>query len=207
MPDRLAELLQKAKESKLTAVEREELITALNAPILSRPFEGFRSNRPMQSTDIPSRVGAVDWFTHCGEPVTLDLTMPIDPVRSWPEAAVELRAWQNVEIKAGNQLSIWLDNNHCDEYHKWDDVTMVHKREVVDPLTEQKLISFQQEHQLSSEVVHCVQWDILGALMENVYIGLGHQCFFFLELLQVYEAGHFPCGWVGTWPKGMLRVY
>jgi hypothetical protein len=43
--------------------------------------------------------------------------------------------------------------------------------------------------------------------MENAYLGSGHSCFFFLELLTVYEAGHFPCGWVGDWPRGKLVVY
>jgi hypothetical protein len=48
---------------------------------------------------------------------------------------------------------------------------------------------------------------ILGALMENSYLGSGHTAFFFLELFLVYEAGHFPCGWVGEWPHGALRVF
>jgi hypothetical protein len=52
-----------------------------------------------------------------------------------------------------------------------------------------------------------VQWDILAALMEHAYLGSGHRCFFFLELLSVYEAGHFPCGWIGPWPQGKLVVY
>ena len=43
--------------------------------------------------------------------------------------------------------------------------------------------------------------------MENSYLSSGHRCFFFLELLMVYEAGHFPCGWRGDWPDGKLIVY
>ena len=44
-------------------------------------------------------------------------------------------------------------------------------------------------------------------VMENSYLNGGHKVFFFLELLTVYEAGHFPCGWEGEWPKGRLVVY
>ncbi|HKD26343.1 MAG TPA: hypothetical protein VKC66_10620 [Xanthobacteraceae bacterium] len=50
-------------------------------------------------------------------------------------------------------------------------------------------------------------WDVLGALMENSYLSSRHQAYFFLELLWVYEAGHFPCGWLGDWPDGKLVVY
>jgi hypothetical protein len=66
---------------------------------------------------------------------------------------------------------------------------------------------FQVKHGLDLVLVHSVQWDILGALMENSYLGSGHKAFFFLELLLIYEAGHFPCGWEGEWPHGMVRVY
>ena len=30
---------------------------------------------------------------------------------------------------------------------------------------------------------------------------------YFRELLPWYEAGHFPCGWDGEWPKGRIRVF
>jgi len=46
----------------------------------------------------------------------------------------------------------------------------------------------------------------LGALMGNSYLDTHHPAHFFLELLWVYEAGHFPCGWLGDWPSGKLIV-
>ena len=58
-----------------------------------------------------------------------------------------------------------------------------------------------------THLAHRRQWDILGALMENSYVSSGHSVFFFLELLRVYEAGHFPCGWIGDWPSEELTVY
>jgi hypothetical protein len=32
-------------------------------------------------------------------------------------------------------------------------------------------------------------------------------CTYFREQLAWYCAGHFPCGWVGTWPDGKHRVF
>jgi hypothetical protein len=43
--------------------------------------------------------------------------------------------------------------------------------------------------------------------MQNSYLQSGNSAFFFLELLTVYESGHFPCGWQGEWPQGKLLVY
>jgi hypothetical protein len=44
-------------------------------------------------------------------------------------------------------------------------------------------------------------------MMENAYMTSKHGSYFFLELLTVYEAGHFPCGWRGEWPSGSLVLY
>ena len=43
--------------------------------------------------------------------------------------------------------------------------------------------------------------------MEEMYADSGYDGYFFNELLLVYEAGHFPCGWQGDWPAGRLLVY
>jgi len=82
-----------------------------------------------------------------------------------------------------------------------------HKAAVLDSLTLEKWVPYQEEHSLDVAVVYSAEWNILAALMENSYLESGHQCFFFLELLWVYEAGHFPCGWRGKWPQGKLVVY
>jgi hypothetical protein len=58
----------------------------------------------------------------------------------------------------------------------------------------------------ASFLVHSMSWDVFGALMENSYLDTHHPAHFFLELLWVYEAGHFPCGWLGNWPSGKLIV-
>ena len=81
------------------------------------------------------------------------------------------------------------------------------KRRIIEPLIKQKISPYQIANNLDIDLVHSVQWDVLGALMENSYINCDHKSFFFLELLMVYEAGHFPCGWQGKWPEGKLVIY
>jgi hypothetical protein len=139
----------------------------------------------------------------------VDLTMPIERVGSWAEAIEGCQdvGWENVQLEAQNQLTLWLHENDKNNYRRWNEFVVRYKEQVVTPLTDSVLLPYQRRHDLDEAIVHSVQWDILGALMENTYLSSGHRSFFFLELLWVYEAGHLPCGWRGEWPVGNLLVY
>jgi hypothetical protein len=184
----------------------------LNAGMIeavTNPPQGFISKLLFCQTDLAPRLRAIQWFAHCGQPFDFDLTMTTERVIDWPTAIAFCKdpAWENVELEAQNQLTLWLHAHDGTAYHKWNDIVLDHKASVLNPLIEQRIIPFQMMHGLDIALVHSVQWDILGALMENSYLSSGHKAFFFLELFSVYEAGHFPCGWVGEWPNGSLRVF
>jgi hypothetical protein len=212
MADRFVELLAKGKTGNLTPAETEELARLLNAPILN-PLEnrapGFVSKFKMAESDVAARIKAIDWFSKCGEPAESDVTMELERVKTWPQAmkACKTRTWENVELEARNQLTIALHKLDRECYQDWNEITRRFKKNVVMPLTTKFWEPFQKEHGLDVKLVHCVQWDILAALMENAYIGINHGSYFFLELLTIYEAGHFPCGWRGEWPQGSLVVF
>jgi len=139
----------------------------------------------------------------------LDLTMEIKIVRSWPAATQECQgvAWENIELEAQNQLTMWLHRNSPDRYRVSNDIVVQHKAELISPLVKEKIVHFQLKQRLDVAIVHSTSWDMLGALMENSYLDTHHPAHFFLELLWVYEAGHFPCGWLGDWPNGKLIVF
>jgi hypothetical protein len=184
----------------------------LNAGMIqtvTNPPHGFVSKLSFGQTNLAARLRAIPWFAHSGQAFDLDLTMTKERVTDWPTAIASCKdpVWENVELEAQNQLTLWLHLHDHSHYQKWNDIVLAHKASVVNPLIEQAVIPFQEKHGLDIAFVHSVQWDILGALMENSYLGSGHKAFFFLELLMVYEAGHFPCGWVGEWPQGKLLVY
>ena len=70
-----------------------------------------------------------------------------------------------------------------------------------------EIIQFKNNLRLNDIFVDCVQWDLLGALMEASYEDC-HPPQFFSKLLSVYEEGHFPCGWIeDEWPKGKLVIF
>jgi hypothetical protein len=163
----------------------------------------------MAESDVAARIIAIDWFSSCGEPDEFDVTMKVERVKSWPQAmkSCKTRTWENVELEARNQLTMALDNLDRDRYQDWNKIAFTLKKDVVTPLTRKVWEPFQQEHGLDIRLIHCVQWDVLAAMMENAYMSSKHGAYFFLELLSVYEAGHFPCGWRGEWPQGSLVVY
>lgn len=170
---------------------------------------GFVSARDFTPTNLAARIRTAPWFARCGEPFSSAVSVPVETVGSWAAAlaACAAPARETAQLEAGNQLSAWLSRHARDRYREWNDLIRRHQAEVVTPLTERVLRPVAEARGLDPVFVGAVEWDILHALMENSYLDTGHRAFFFLELLTVYEAGHYPCGWSGDWPEGRLLVF
>jgi hypothetical protein len=212
MSDRFEILLAKGRSGLLNPAETEELVRLLNAPLLEpskSSLAEFTSKHTFLPSDVPERVRRIGWFSQVGKPLTINLTIPVVQVANWAEAvkSCQYTGWENAQLEAQNQLTMWLHNHDRAHYQHWNEFVSKYKQEVVTPLTETVLLPYHQRHSLDVAVVQSVQWDVLGALMENTYLTSGHSSFFFLELLCIYEAGHLPCGWQGEWPVGKLLVY
>lgn len=184
----------------------------LNSGIIeavNNPPEGFVSKFNFAESDLDNRIKCIEWFKNAGKPFDFDLSMKINSVNSWEEATSRFKdlSWENTTLEAQNQLTLWLHLNAKENYRDWNKIIIEHKTNTLNSLIEQKIIPFQQTHNLDVTFVNCVRWDILGALMENSYLKSGHKAFFFLELFSIYEAGHFPCGWSGELGNGELFVY
>ena len=112
-----------------------------------------------------------------------------------------------MQLEAQNQLSAWLSRHARDRDRQWNDLVRAHKEQVIEPVVVRGVRAALTDPAVLEVVLPSVQWDCLGALMEDSYLDTGHAAHFFLELLMIYEAGHFPCGWEGKWPRGTLLVY
>lgn len=205
MPKRRAE----AKSDRLTSEEVETLARQLNEAILGTGSGDFHSKHTFVATDLVAKVRSIEWFGQCGESRQFDVSMPVEYVKNWTQAnkALKSRAWENATLEARNQLTEYLAYQHRERYCDWNKITVELKEKVVIPLGEKVWEPFRQTHRLDVDFLHSVQWNVLAALMENAYMDCKHACFFFHELLSVYEAGHLPCGWIGKWPKGKLVAY
>lgn len=180
------------------------MIEAINNPPI-----GFVSKHQFTESDVAARVARIDWFAACGEQVELDLTMGIERVTNWASASASCRQieWEDIELEAQNQLTVFLHNHDKVRFQKWNDIVDEYKETVLKPLLERTIKPLQIKWGLEKVIVDYVSWDILSVLMERAYLSSGHRCFFYHELLMVYEVGHFPCGWKGSWPQGTLVVY
>jgi hypothetical protein len=172
------------------------------------PPAGFASKHQFAESDVANRLRAIRWLSASGTPFTGDLTMPVRQL-SDSAAAFEARAdvvWENAELEAQNQLSMWLSKNAPADDQRWNELVENHKRETLAAL-EPAWAQCQATWGLPKVALDSFRWDTLNALMANSYLYTGHSSFFFLELLTVYEAGHWPCGWEGQWPDGVLLVF
>ncbi|WP_254508446.1 hypothetical protein [Anatilimnocola floriformis] len=203
--ERLAELLAK---KQLTPAEMEEFLTLQSKRVYEPQSNDFVSKHQFAKTDIAERLKAIDWFANCGKPAVLDLTMPVVQVASWKEAVASCQEaeWENAQLEARNQLSGWLHVHARKEFQEWNNRVDQHKVILASLIDTHWKPCFDSRN-LPDELLHTIKWDILLALTEESYLSTGHRCFFFHELLLVYEAGHFPCGWIGEWPAGKLVIY
>jgi hypothetical protein len=164
----------------------------------------------MNSVDeIFSRIRAISWFEHIGKAVSIQLPFAFRSVPSWDVARLHYQSieWENITLNAQGDLSAFLCVRHRDRYRHWNEITIAARDGFLRPLLAERVVAFQQTHNLPESFVHCVSWDLLGAIMEFAYRDLPLRPTFFLDLLTVYEAGHFPCGWSGTPPEGELLLY
>jgi len=151
----------------------------------------------------------ISWFGSVGLPLELNLPFGVIAVPSWKEAMRSCSdpIWEDATLEAQNRLTEFLFSCNTKQYGDWNYITKDAKTRIITPLVEQVWYPFSQSHGLDKIFVDSVSWDILGAIMEFQYRKCSGHPVFFLPLLDIYQAGHFPCGWQGEFPRGRLMVY
>jgi hypothetical protein len=153
-------------------------------------------------------VEGIRWFSAVGEQLPA-FNLPAIAVASTVAALEHCSdpAWEQVTLEARNQLTESLCKRYRDRYAEWNNVADAAQSRVVTPLVNQVWKPFAERYELGKVFVDCVSWDVMAAIMEHEYRDCSGRPVFFLDLLDVYRAGHFPCGWSGEWPKGNLLVF
>jgi hypothetical protein len=161
------------------------------------------------SEDMVNRINNINFFHNCGNVLNYDSSMNIKYVESWKAAESYYTDpnWETTTLEAGNRLTVYLSKNYPNLYNqKWNEIVRSAKSSIIKEMLP-ALVEYTEKHLLNSELIESVKWDILSAVMEYVYKDYSKEHTFFLTLLEIYEAGNFPCGWIGTWPEGSLVVY
>lgn len=147
----------------------------------------------------------LDWFAKVGQAIPA-IGDDVISVADWREAVASCSEllWEHVCTEARNDLTMHLNSVCKAEFQSWNEVLNNAKRELTESWKRMRT-------KLESEgrppvIADCVEWDTMHAVACEHYAAWNPPQFF-ERLLAIYQSGHFPCGWVGTWPEGMLRVF
>ena len=148
-----------------------------------------------------------EWFINCGIPYHNE-SFPTIQLTKWSEAEQFCKkiTWENTQLETSGDLSSYLHLYHHNEYQKWNQLVEEAKK-LLSKKIYPTIEKFQIENQLDILFFHSVSWDLLNAVMEETYSVCNHKQFFYRNLLEIYKAGHFPCGWKGKYPAGFLYVF
>ncbi len=149
----------------------------------------------------------VDWFTNVGTFRGIEDRSKISLVPSWRKAIDHCSsvAWENLCLEAANQYRERLVERSPERFCQWNDI-VASLKPAVQPFVQRKIEEVVREHDLPSVFEDTVQWDILHVCMEAEYVDVC-QPGFYASQAYWYTKGHFPCGWDGDFPAGVLVVY
>lgn len=158
--------------------------------------------------EIVNRIKSIEWCSNCGNIANIRLSYENKYVSSWSEAKkyYNQTTWEDKTLEAQNELTSFLFNKYRNEYSKWNSVVKEAKKFIEEEVVP-KIKKIGEDNYLDTVFIDCVKWDILGAIMENEYKKCNGRPTFFLKLLEIYEAGNFPCGWDNNTQNGELIVF
>lgn len=166
--------------------------------------------RTSEYLDLVKDLRNFPWFSRCGDREPVDSLFSI----RWAESASQAQAactgrfWDIVLLDAQNALSLFLSRSAPHRFQKWNESVKVVKSEVVAPLITSILDERLAASGLGVGARHCVESNLTLALLARAHSDLDGLPRFFEQLLPIYRAGHFPCGWyAGRPPHGVLLVW
>ncbi len=100
-----------------------------------------------------------------------------------------------------------LAANCKSDFQQWNKV-VGYANTFLEEKIQPKLIAVKQIHTLDQKFLATVDWNLTAALMQDAYSHCHLTERFFPQMLDIYEDGHYPCGWDGgVWPQGKLIIF
>ncbi len=156
-----------------------------------------------RTADALNDLDQADWFSRVGVKDT-EVAIVLD---SWPDAIEQCSdlEWQDLGIHAANQLCERILERSKERFQRWNDICIEMKK-TTEPFVRKKIAAVVREFELPPIFEHSVQWDILHLCMEAEYADVFPPAYYASQAYW-YVNGHFPCGWQGDFPDGMLIIY
>lgn len=157
--------------------------------------------------DIKNKLLHIDWLSNCGKQEELDISNEYIYIKNTKEIEKTLKGvkWRNVCMDARNDLTVFLTLNNLKAYHSWNPM--------VDEVKEDIIANVSDTIQERCKVLDLPEKMFPNIRMAIINIALTYSykkyydSVFYDDMLKIYESGHLPCGWVGSYSKGKFKVY
>lgn len=145
------------------------------------------------------------WFSRVGERHPEVSTAVV--LSNWFEAitSMEEEEWENLRLDARNGYTAQLARTSPVRFRTWNAKVEAIKVITV-PMVNSVFSTNMSLRELPRKVLDIVQWDVLHVCMEAEFSDCA-PIGFFASNAYWYRAGHFPCGWKGTFPDGKCVIY
>lgn len=144
------------------------------------------------------------WYRHVGAPSALDHT--VQRVASW-EAALAIFQDTASYVRAGVLAGPWTEavrvQDARPELHESWHAALALCRETVDLESPSVPGATVETNVLLLDYLR----DFVNLVLVEIIYTDEIRSTYFREQLQWFAAGYFPCGWVGEWPAGRMRVF
>jgi hypothetical protein len=161
------------------------------------------------------RLTNIDFFANVGSAETCAVSACESVVVSSWEEAVKLRGSalaSDAFSEARGQLTRRLSAEFRKQYREWNTIARRNRElfetdlfprvdEAIDAIPDLRSIEHGRDL-----VKDFVRWDVIHYAAEEAYSELVEPRFYSC-LIEVYEAGRFPCNWNEVWPNGRIWVF
>jgi len=164
--------------------------------------------------EFKSRISAARFFNSLGRPLEERRIgkFSVEQEPGWPPNVEEdiraSEAWSNFRLERSNDWSMAVADLDEDLFERfWNPVTVALKT-ALRPTIDAAIKAIPKGVALPEKFSDRCHWDVLAAGQEHFFsqrlpsLAPG----FYLALLDVYEAGWVPTGWLGGYPDGSLLV-
>jgi len=149
----------------------------------------------------------IDFFSNIGNSKIAVFGFRCERVESINGAIKKITGskWDKTQTERIGDISAYLAKNHQEADRLWNNIVDETKDKIL-PTVLHKLESSTFEPDTLSVILPSIKYDVVNLSLALVYQRY-YQSEFFLRMLDIYKAGHIPCGWHGKPGKGHFLVY
>lgn len=146
-----------------------------------------------------------EWLSRCGKKDSFTFDIKLMDEENALNSIIS-PSWERVWMEARDDFSAYLGDNCKEVYEReWNIHTKKYRTEFVNPLCESLKRNYPDDEKYNT-VINFVRSNIIFLFMYNLFSDY-YSNRFFDEMLEIYLAGHVPCGWEGSYPNGNFKVY